>query len=188
MKVKYNCLKRKLFVDGEFEIRPISVNDIEQIRFWRNMQIDVLRQKKIITSSEQIVYFNTVLLPLLTQEFPDQIIFSYFKNNILIGYGGLVHLSWEDKRAELSFLLNPEFVKIENLYEEYFLKFINFMKVVNFNQLQFHKIFTETFSNRTFHISVLEKAGFEIEGVLRDHIIINEAYNNSLIHSIIKDV
>ncbi len=186
--MKYNCLKVNSFVDGEFEIRPISINDIEQIRCWRNMQMDVLRQKRVITSSEQIVYFNNILLPLLTQEFPEQIIFSYFKSNILIGYGGLVHLSWEDKRAELSFLLNPEFVGLENLYEEYFLTFINFMKEVSFKELNFHKIFTETYSHRTFHISVLEKSGFVLEGVLRDHIKINELYNDSLIHSIINYV
>lgn len=186
--MKYNCLKCNSFVDGEFEIRPISINDIEQIRFWRNMQMDVLRQKRVITSSEQIVYFNDILLPLLTQEFPEQIIFSYFKSNILIGYGGLVHLSWEDKRAELSFLLDPEFVRLENLYEEYFLTFINFMKEVSFKELDFHKLFTETYSHRSFHISILEKAGFEMEGILRDHIIIEKKYFNSLIHSIIKNV
>lgn len=186
--LKYNCLKFSLFSENTFEIRPISIADIEQIRIWRNMQMDVLRQKKIISTSEQISYYNNVLLLLLNQEFPNQIIFSYFKDNVLIGYGGLVHISWEDKRSELSFLLNPELVKSDKLYEEYFSQFINFMKEVNFNQLNFHKIFTETYSHRIFHISVLVKSGFVLEGVLRDHIIINESYKNSLIHSIIKDV
>ena len=184
----YNCLKSSSLKDKLFEIRPISIDDIEQIRIWRNMQMQVLRQKKVITRLAQINYFNNTLLPSFSQKKPSQIIFSYFKNNILIGYGGLVHLSWEDKRAELSFLLNPEFVKLENQYEEYFLKFIHFMKEVNFSILDFHKMFTETYSHRSFHIIVLEKSGFELEGVLRDHIKINEIYYNSLIHSIIKDV
>ena len=32
------------------------------------------------------------------------------------------------KLSEMSFLLNPEFVNVENIYEEYFTKFIDFMK------------------------------------------------------------
>ena len=186
--MKYTCLKKNSFIDNEFEIRPISINDIEQIRLWRNKQMDVLRQKKSITVSEQIAYYNNVLLATLSQEFPNQIIFSYFKDKILIGYGGLVHISWEDKRAEMSFLLNPDLISNEGIYEQYFLKFISFMTEVNFNELGFHKIFTETYSHRTFHISVLVKAGLELEGVLRDHIVIDNMYINSLIHSIIKNV
>jgi hypothetical protein len=186
--MKYTCLKKNSFIDSEFEIRPISINDIEQIRQWRNNQMDVLRQKKSISVSEQVVYYNNVLLPTLSQEFPNQLIFSYFKDKILIGYGGLVHISWENKRSEMSFLLNPKFTVIDNLYEEYFLKFIDFMKEVNFNELNFHKIFTETYSHRSFHISLLIKAGFKLEGVLHDHVIINKTYTNSLIHSFIRDV
>jgi RimJ/RimL family protein N-acetyltransferase len=184
----YKCLKSNFLTDNYFEIKPISIDDIEQIRIWRNKQMHVLRQKKTITNSEQVTYFNNILLPAFNQEYPSQIIFSYFKDNILIGYGGLVHISWEDKRSEMSFLLNPELVEIENIYDQYFSKFIDFMKEINFSILNFHKLFTETYSHRFFHISILEKSGFELEGVLRDHIIIDKKYFNSLIHSIIKNV
>lgn len=186
--MNYRCLNTNYFFDDHFEIRPISINDIEQIRIWRNKQMHVLRQKKLITNSEQITYFNNILLSSFSQEYPNQIIFSYFKDKVLIGYGGLVHISWEDKRSEMSFLLNPELVEIENIYEQYFSKFIYFIKEVNFTILDFHKLFTETYSHRFFHISILEKSGFELEGVLRDHIIIDKKYFNSLIHSIIKNV
>jgi RimJ/RimL family protein N-acetyltransferase len=186
--MKYKCLKYNILIDNEFEIRPILIDDIEKIRLWRNKQMDVLRQSKLITFSEQINYFNNVLIPTFNQNNPKQLIFSYFKNNLLIGYGGLVNISWEDKRSELSFLLNPEFVPMEYIYEQYFLKFIDFMKEINFSILKFHKIFTETYSHRSFHISILEQAGFKLEGTLRDHVIIENKYHNSLIHSIISNV
>ena len=86
--MKYTCLKKNSIKDTGFEIRPIALEDIEQIRLWRNKQLDVLRQKKIITSSEQIFYYKNVLFPTFNQEFPDQIIFSYFKDNFLIGWVG----------------------------------------------------------------------------------------------------
>lgn len=184
----YKCLRSNSLKDNLFEIKPILIDDIEQIRIWRNLQMQVLRQKKNISSAEQINYFNTTLLPSFSQQNPSQVIFSYFKDEVLIGYGGLVHISWEDKRSEMSFLLNPELVNVENIYEEYFTKFIDFMKEINFSILDFHKLFTETYSHRSFHISILEKAGFELEGILRDHIIIEKKYFNSLIHSIIKNV
>jgi RimJ/RimL family protein N-acetyltransferase len=88
----------------------------------------------------------------------------------------------------MSFLLNPELVEIEYIYDQYFTKYIDFMKEINFSNLNFHKLFTETYSHRFFHICILEKSGFELEGVLRDHIIIDKKYFNSLIHSIIKNV
>lgn len=186
--MKYKSLKNNSIQELDFEIRPISLNDMESIRVWRNQQMDVLRQKKVITKEEQVFYFNNYIIPTFNQKFPNQIIFSFLKSNVLIGYGGLVHISWEDKRAEMSFLLNPDYILDSTIYKEYFQVFIKFMKIVSFQQLNFHKLFTETYSQRKFHISILEECGFEIEGILRDHINLNNKYINSLIHSIINNV
>ena len=54
---------------------------------------------------------------------PYQILFSFLKNNEFIGYGGLVHINWEEKKAEISFLLNTkinEKLFVSSLY--FFLK------------------------------------------------------------------
>ena len=186
--MNYRCLNKNILIRGDFQIKPISINDIENIRLWRNMQMDVLRQKKEISAAQQVDYFNSNIKPTFNQDFPGQIIFSYFKNNVHIGYGGLVHISWEDKRSELSFLLNPIFISDKIVYANYFLEFIHFMKDVNFNILKFHRIFTETYSHRIFHIKILEKGGFKLEGIMRGHNFINNQYVDSLIHSIIRDV
>ena len=34
---------------------------------------------------------------------PNQLLFSFIENNLLIGYGGLVHIDWTNKNAEISF-------------------------------------------------------------------------------------
>ncbi len=62
------------------------------------------------------------------------------------------------------------------------------MKKVNFEVLFFHKLFTETYSHRNFHIDVLVENEFVLEGVLKDHNYINNEFIDSLIHSIIKNV
>lgn len=186
--MEYSCLIKSSLIENNFEIKPISIEDIELIRLWRNQQMDVLRQKKEISKSEQINYYEKNIVTLFDKEKPSQLVFSYFKDNILVGYGGLVHLSWDDKRAEMSFLLNPIYIKYDNIYKEYFSQFISFMKQINFDQLCFRKLFTETYEHRNFHINILVDSGFQLEGILRDHVYLNNKYFNSLIHSIINDI
>ena len=186
--MEYKCLKNNILKENSFLLKPLTMEDMELIRLWRNQQMDVLRQKKEISKSEQISYFEKNIVTLFDKEKPSQLLFSYFKDNILVGYGGLVHLSWDDKRAEMSFLLNPIYIKNDNIYKEYFSQFIAFMKQINFDQLFFHKLFTETYEHRNFHINILVDSGFQLEGILRDHVYLNKKYFNSLIHSTINDI
>lgn len=186
--MNYKCLQNNTFHFNSFSIKPIESSEIEQIRIWRNAQMDVLRQKQSISVEQQINYFGKHIWPLFEETQPTQLLFSFYKEDEFIGYGGLVHISWEDQRAEMSFLLNPNYTKIDALYDELFSSFISLIKKVVFEELKFHKVFTETYEHRVFHISVLEKNGYILDGVLRDHVIINGKFTNSLMHSIIKDV
>ena len=120
----YKCLRNQEFNAEDFSIRPIQDFDIESIRLWRNEQLDVLRQKKIISKKDQIDYFTKHIWPLFKQESPSQILFSFFEGTKFIGYGGLVHLSWEDKRAEMSFLVDPEISNKNEAYSNCLLSFI----------------------------------------------------------------
>ena len=52
-KKKWHCLKRSEISENDYLIRAVQENDIENIRVWRNLQIDVLRQKGKISKSEQ---------------------------------------------------------------------------------------------------------------------------------------
>jgi hypothetical protein len=184
----YNCLKNNITSENGFEIKPVTIEDMELIRLWRNQQMDVLRQKREISNLEQINYFENNIAVLFNKEKPSQLIFSYFKDHLLVGYGGLVNISWDDRRAEMSFLLNPIHTTNLNIYKQYFLQFIIFMKQINFDQLAFRKLFTETYEHRKFHISILVESGFELEGILRDHVCIKNKFFNSLIHSVINNV
>ncbi len=178
----YTCLNEVFFAFREYSICSIREQDIMLIKDWRNLQIDILRQQSHISIDEQINYFNTYIWPTFALKQPKQILMSFIYKNKLIGYGGLVHISWEDKRCELSFLLNPE--RHESLqYDADFSAFITLMKVMAFKDLNFHRIFTETFNIRDWHISILEKNGFVREGVLKDHVIINGQYVDSIINA-----
>ncbi len=184
----YKCLQGNIFKLGTYSIKPINNSEIEQIRVWRNAQMDVLRQKNSISIEQQIGYFDKHIWPLFEETQPNQLLFSFYKEDDFIGYGGIVHISWQDQRAEMSFLINPSYTQPDDLYAELLSSFISLVKTVVFDDLNFHKLFTETYAHRTFHISILEKNGFILDGVLRDHVIINDKFTNSLMHSILKNV
>ncbi len=182
MKRKYHQYNLKYKV---YEIVPIRKKDIFLIMDWRNKQINILRQNKLLTKREQIKYYKTTIIPNFFKRHPDIILFSYLYDKKCIGYGGLVHIDWNNKKAEISFLLDPIRLENEKQYEHEFSIFINFMKKISFEKLKFNKIYTETFDlpERKKHIEVLEKNGFKFEGKLREHVYKKGKYIDSLIHS-----
>ncbi|HMR86859.1 MAG TPA: GNAT family N-acetyltransferase, partial [Saprospiraceae bacterium] len=100
---KYKSLNLAEISDGQYKIVPIRYEDRLNIMKWRNEQMYHLRQSKPLTEEEQERYFTNVVAQLFDKEQPDQILFSYLEGDVCIGYGGLVHINWIDKNAELSF-------------------------------------------------------------------------------------
>ena len=100
---KYKALSQNVFKSGEFQIIPIRYRDRISIMKWRNNQVCNLRQSNLLTTEAQNYYFENVISKLFDSQKPPQILFSYLKNDICIGYGGLVHIDWESKNAEISF-------------------------------------------------------------------------------------
>ena len=104
----YNCLSQNKFVIEDYKLVPIRYEDRLAIMKWRNEQMYHLRQDKLLTEKSQENYFNGTVAKLFDQEKPNQILFSYLKNGKCIGYGGLVHIDWIDKNAEISFIMNTD--------------------------------------------------------------------------------
>jgi carbamoyl-phosphate synthase large subunit len=161
--------------------------DIYDILRWRNDQIDVLRQKKPLTLEEQEKYFERVIFPSYTQEHPDLILLSILKDNSLIGYGGLVHMDWDTKRAEVSFLTSLQRSQSFHLYDKDFTAFLHILKKIAFSELNLRKLTTETYDIRPNVIQILAKNGFHEEGRLRNHNIIQEKPVDSILHGCLND-
>jgi len=178
----YKCLRGARFEQGEFELLSIRPDDIELIRQWRNEQMPVLRQSHLITPEQQRAYFEQSVWPLFSLDHPPQILFSYLRSKELIGYGGLVHVNWGDKRAEVSFLLRTSTVLDIPNYQSLFRTYLSLVQSVAFTCLGFNRLFTETFDIRPDHIAVLEQVGFRLEGRMRQHVCIDGQFVDSLIH------
>lgn len=183
---QYNCLGKQEFYKETYKIVPLRYKDVFLIKKWRNEQVDILRQKNLLTDEDQQRYYEQVINPLFEQEQPTQLLFSYLKEDQLIGYGGLVYVNWMDKRAEVSFLLNTTLTNNQQAYQELHLEYLELIKQLAFEELGFNRIFTETFDIRPEHIANLEAAGFVEEGRMKEHIWINNTFVDSILHGYLK--
>jgi RimJ/RimL family protein N-acetyltransferase len=182
----YTRLQKNRFSHGPYELVPLREQDIFAIREWRNNQLSILRQQAPLTEEMQKKYFETVVKPSFSAEFPQQMLFSYLFKGDCIGYGGIVHIDWHSHRGEVSFLLDTHRVKDSSHYAHDFAIFLQLIKQIAFDELHFHRLFTETFDMRPTHISVLESQGFILEGRMKEHVLIDGNYIDSLIHGCIK--
>jgi RimJ/RimL family protein N-acetyltransferase len=183
----YKCLFKNKFQSGNYSVLPMREEDIYLIKNWRNEQMDILRQKNVLTDEDQKKYYKRYVLPGFSEQVPRIMLFSYLLEGQCIGYGGLTNIDWESKRIELSFLINTNRKNDESLYRSDFGIFIELMKEIVFKELNFNRIFTETYDIRPVHISILENSGFKLEGRLKEHVMINGGFVDSLIHGFIKE-
>ena len=143
---RYKSLKSQVFEKNNYKIVPIRCEDRFDIMNWRNEQMYHLRQNSLLTTKEQDMYFKKVVNKLFEKETPNQILFSYLKDGKCIGYGGLVHINWIDKNAEISFVLNTNLES--NEFSFHWSNYLGLLEQVAFKELFLHKIFTYAFDLR----------------------------------------
>ncbi|MFZ1705111.1 MAG: GNAT family N-acetyltransferase [Saprospiraceae bacterium] len=178
---EYKVLKLQKYEYGEYSIVPIRYEDRWDIMKWRNEQIFHLRQEKELKVEDQENYFHNVIPPLFSAEKPDQILFSFLKNDACMGYGGMVHINWKDRHAEVSFLMNTQLEK--EYFESFWSIFLQLLEKVAFEDCGLRKLFTYAFDIRPILYPVIEKSGFIQEAVLKDHCWIERQWKDVVIHS-----
>ncbi len=98
-----------------------------------------------------------------------------------VGYGGLVHINWVDKNAEISFIMNTELEK-EN-FSKYWSAYLGLIECVAFNELGLHKIYTYAFDLRPHLYDTVENEGYKKEAVLKEHCLFQGMFKDVVIHS-----
>jgi RimJ/RimL family protein N-acetyltransferase len=180
--LRYAVLARERYEDGAYAVTTLREGDMPAIGRWRNAQIEVLRQERLLTDDDQRAYYAQAVRPAIGSRTPAVILFSYLLEGVCIGYGGLTNVSWPSRRAELSFLLDPARLEADEGYRRDFSTFLGLMKRIAFGELGLHRLFTETFDLRPLHVRVLEENGFVLEGRLRGHQWIGGRPVDSLVH------
>jgi RimJ/RimL family protein N-acetyltransferase len=178
---KYLCLTQQEFIFKKYKIIPIRYEDRLDIMNWRNEQIFHLRQTKKLTKKDQDFYFRNIINKLFENEKPEQILFSFLHDDNCIGYGGLVHINWINKNAEISFIMDTRLEK--DNFKYYWQIFLLLIEKVAFNELDLKKIYTYAYDIRPHLFEILNHCGFKNEAILRNHVFIDGEYKNVLIHS-----
>jgi RimJ/RimL family protein N-acetyltransferase len=177
----YKILKQYEFVFGAYRIIPIRDEDKLNIMRWRNEQMYHLRQHKLLDEAQQTAYFTQVVAKLFNQEQPDQLLFSYMEGDRCIGYGGLVHINWVDRNAEISFVMETALERDQ--FEIHWVNFLTCIEQVAFHELGLHKIFTYAFDLRPRLYIALSHSGFYEESRLKEHCRFNGTFIDVLVHS-----
>lgn len=186
----YKCLSVNHFTIGDYSLFPIRDEDKYAIMKWRNEQIDILRQKELLTKDQQEHYFKNVVDGLFEKEQPEQILWSFLYKDELIGYGGLVHIDWQKKEAEVSFINRTERSQFKETFISDWCNYLKLLKNLVNSQLSFKKIFTYAYDIRPLLYEALAQEGFkeakripkaiEIKNTLFD-VLIHEFHFDALI-------
>ena len=181
----YICLQQQEQHLGDYSIVPLRYEDRFSIMKWRNEQIYHLRQARPLTEDDQQRYFDNVVSKLYDNPKPDQILFSYLEKGVCIGYGGLVHINWIDRNAEISFIMDTRLEK--DHFAEHWSNYLTMLKEVSFSDLNMHKIYTYAFDLRPHLYNTLEANGFVREATLKEHCLFEGEYKDVVIHSFLND-
>jgi RimJ/RimL family protein N-acetyltransferase len=177
----YKFLEKQFFEANNYKIIPIRYEDRINIMNWRNEQMYHLRQHTPLTLKDQNNYFSNIISQIFKDSKPSQILFSYLENDICIGYGGLVHINWIDKNAEISFIMDTSLE--EKKFKFHWSIFLSLLEKVAFRELNFYKIFTYAFDIRPNLYEVLESSLYKKEATLKEHCLFNNKYIDVVIHS-----
>ena len=179
---KYSFLKKDSYSFKNYKIVPIRFDDLLKIKNWRNEQLEILRQIKPLSDSDQLSYYETIIKKSFSEKQPKQILFSFLLNNECIGYGGLVHIDWIKNEAELSFLNKTKRSLDHTIFKNDFKIFLKLIFQIAFCELSIEKIKTEAYDIRKNLIMILEEIGFIFENKITSSVIINGSHHDSLLH------
>jgi RimJ/RimL family protein N-acetyltransferase len=177
----YKALNKQIFNEGDYSLVPIRFEDRIDIMRWRNEQIYHLRQSKPLTEIDQDNYFNNVVSKLFDQQQPDQILFSFLKNGDCIGYGGLVHINWLDKNAEISFIMDTELE--DNQFHAFWSQYLMLIEKLAFKELLLHKLYVYAFDLRPHLYDVLVHNNYFLDARLKEQCFFNGEFIDVVIHS-----
>lgn len=182
----YTCLKNSIYKKSNFSIVPLRSQDRYIIMEWRNQQMYHLRQNKLLTKELQDEYFENVVEKSFNQTNPSQILFTLLEDNLCVGYGGLVHINWIDKNAEVSFIMKTE---LENKrFTELWTIFLSLIENVAFMDLKLHKLFVYAFDLRPHLYTTLLQNSFFKDAILKEHCFNNNLFIDVIIHSKINSI
>ncbi len=101
------------------------------------------------------------------------------KSEQIIGRCGLHNWNEEHRRAEIGYVMNDEEFKRKGLMSEAVTAILEF----GFTQLNLNRIDAMVGADNIASMRIIEKSGFVKEGVLRQHVLIEGKFEDSILYS-----
>jgi len=131
------------------KLKALSLKDLEQVRQWRNLRLEMLRTPFPLTEEQQAKFYSEVICNRQSNArywgiwpskkrttYPDT--FEYCQS-VLIGMAGLENIQWENRLCEISLLLTP------GAMDEYGTKSLSLLLHEGFMNMNLENIFTEVY-------------------------------------------
>lgn len=170
-------MKIELLKLKNLSLKKIKKNEIEIIRKERNkfsIRKNMLIQKKI-SKQEQLKWFEDVRNS-SSNEF-----FNIYYKELLIGSGSFKDIDRQNKKCSWGFYIFEKYFGIFGIIAQY--KIIDYA----FKYFRIHKLYGRTISTNLKILKIHKKFGFKIEGVLRNHLIINKKKLNIVLTALFKN-
>lgn len=118
-------------------LKPMTKETCEQVREWRNMNIDTLRTPFYLTKEMQENFYDNVVC----DRHSNSRWFGLYVNGMFIGMGGIANIEWENGIGEISIILNPTYRG-----KGYGKKAVDKLLLHAFGSLRLHMIYGECYN------------------------------------------
>jgi RimJ/RimL family protein N-acetyltransferase len=89
-------------MEQNIDLRCPNKDDLEVVRQWRNQELGALRTSHMLTEEMQQQFYHDVVCDRRANAR-----YWSFGWPSLVAFGGLEHIEWENRRAEISLIVNP---------------------------------------------------------------------------------
>lgn len=153
--------------DGSVSLRPLAREDLPQLAAWRNDPELRARTRELrpLTDEDQARWFARISSP-DTRDFMFGLVAVDGVEDAFIGVVGLCHWVPRDRLAEVSFYIGPP----EMRGRGYASKALRLLHAWGFNELGLERIYAETYAFNEPSLRLLERLGYQREGILREHV------------------
>lgn len=179
-KIFYNILGEEMisYKGKKTRLRPIHKNDIEKSLIWKNdpeIRENVQGYRFPVTERMEEIWYESAL----NGQSRTKVIFSIesLKDNMFVGFIELNQIDWISRRCSFGITIGEKEYQNIGIGKDSIILLFNYA----FEYLNIRKICLEVAAYNTKAINLYKKIGFIEEGILKEHLYLNNKYHDIIL-------
>ena len=166
----------------DLRFRAIEREDLEQLKTWRNKPgiRAWTREYRLLNMVNQEDWFESMSRNRNNEMLVIEILVD--NNWVSIGVCGLCYIDWVNRHAEVSLYIGEHSFRGLGLGK----RILGLLEEKAFREFNLHKLWAEIYSGNAASVKLFEKAGYVMEGRLKEQVFKNGEYQDSLFFSLHK--